>query len=70
VASQDGGEDAEDRPMTAAQATRVLSGPLKFGDQKQIEAVLALREKSLCPECKGTGMVDCDDLFCPLLRWQ
>ena len=56
--------------MTAAQATRVLSGPLKFGDQKQIEAVLALREKSLCPECKGTGMVDCDDLFCPLLRWQ
>ena len=56
--------------MTVQDARQILSGPLVFGDEKQIQAVRTiekfeeLEEKKKnapnCEECCGKGEVECD----------
>lgn len=56
--------------MTLQEAKAVLSGPLVFGDTKQIEAVKTIEQfesreekkrtsKNACPECNGTKKAQC-----------
>ena len=58
--------------MTFAEAKSALTGPLVFGNPKQIQALHhidvyeAVREvidngHADCPECDGEGVVDCMD---------
>lgn len=52
--------------MTKVEAQKVLAGPLRFGDWRQIEAHEWLKlfvkingSKAECSQCDGTGICEC-----------